>query len=225
MVPSRKGCWPGPRDEFGRPSGHFISSCHCSCCKRVSGGSPRTGQDACPNHRRHLLENPVRFTSQAASCGMDALPTRPYRPHAPPVPPALCSRRTEETVVPRTRGAGRPLLKMEGRRFGSLTVLAPAGGHGSSGCLLWQCRCDCGVTTAEDGSSLRKGQVLSCGCTGRRGPPPRPGGRRRKVIPWAASVARMRAEGMTLAAIGAVVGRSRERVRQVLAERAERGAG
>jgi hypothetical protein len=127
--------------------------------------------------------------------------------------------------VPRTRGGGRPPLKMEGRRFGSLTVLDPAPGRGPTGTLLWRCRCDCGVTTVEDGSSLRRGQVLSCGCTGRRGPVHRRGGRRRKVIPWAEEAARMRAEGMTLAAIGAVVGRTRERVRQVLAERAKRGAG
>jgi Sigma-70, region 4 len=112
---------------------------------------------------------------------------------------------------------------MKGRRFGALTVLGLARGRGTSGCLLWRCRCDCGKKTTEDGRKLRTGKVLSCGCTGHRGPAPRPRGRPRQVVPWADEAARMRSEGMTLAEIGTLVGRSRERVRQVLADRASGG--
>ena len=120
----------------------------------------------------------------------------------------------------RTRGRGRPPLEMEGRRFGALTVLGLARGRGTSGCLLWKCRCDCGKKTTEDGRKLRTGKVLSCGGCGHRGPAPRPRGRPRQEVPWADEAARWRSEGMTLAEIGMRVGRSGERVRQVLADMA-----
>ncbi len=53
---------------------------------------------------------------------------------------------------------------MTGKRFGRWTVIAPGNKRTSSGCLKWVCRCDCGTIREVDGTALRSGKSLSCGC-------------------------------------------------------------
>ena len=56
---------------------------------------------------------------------------------------------------------------LNGKRFGSLTVLAfsksvPRGVHSSK--TLWICVCECGMTTEVLADNLRSGNTVSCGC-------------------------------------------------------------
>jgi hypothetical protein len=53
-------------------------------------------------------------------------------------------------------------IAMTGRVFGRLTVLGLAGVYG--GHAKWRCRCECGGETVVYGSSLRQGEIRSCGC-------------------------------------------------------------
>lgn len=53
-------------------------------------------------------------------------------------------------------------LEMLGKKFGRLLVVAEAGKK--SDVFYWRCICDCGRTTTSNGSSLRAGRTLSCGC-------------------------------------------------------------
>lgn len=50
-----------------------------------------------------------------------------------------------------------------GTRYGKLIVVKYAG-RGKSGEILWYCRCDCGKQKITSSSSLKQGQVKSCGC-------------------------------------------------------------
>lgn len=56
----------------------------------------------------------------------------------------------------------RRAIPMLGRRFGRL-VVASAAESGERG-KRWRCVCDCGRAIVADGSSLRIGYTLSCGC-------------------------------------------------------------
>ena len=53
-------------------------------------------------------------------------------------------------------------LDLTGQRFGSLTVLRPAGNIGNR--TAWACRCDCGQESIVSTSSLRTGHTKTCGC-------------------------------------------------------------
>ena len=61
----------------------------------------------------------------------------------------------------------RKLKKMAGKRFGKLTVLdrAPNRKNKNDGHAQWYCICDCGEETVVGGTSLRRGQSRSCGCS------------------------------------------------------------
>lgn len=50
-----------------------------------------------------------------------------------------------------------------GNVYGRLTVIREAGldKHGQ---YRWECLCDCGQTTYQQGGTLRRGLVVSCGC-------------------------------------------------------------
>ena len=55
--------------------------------------------------------------------------------------------------------------KLEGKRFGSLTVLGLIPREGWSGDRpTWACECDCGGFTLSRGYSLKDGTTQSCGC-------------------------------------------------------------
>lgn len=49
-----------------------------------------------------------------------------------------------------------------GKIYGRLTVLKIAGTIHKT--TAWLCRCSCGIETIKRGSSMRNGQVRSCGC-------------------------------------------------------------
>lgn len=54
-------------------------------------------------------------------------------------------------------------LKLEGKRFGRLTAIKMVGqteNHNN----LWLCYCDCGGSIITTASSLKQGEVKSCGC-------------------------------------------------------------
>lgn len=53
-------------------------------------------------------------------------------------------------------------LKLEGQRFGRLTVIERA--HEPKQTPRWRCVCDCGKEKIIIGSSLRNGSTTSCGC-------------------------------------------------------------
>ena len=57
--------------------------------------------------------------------------------------------------------------EMTGKRFGRLVVLSRSGVIQYASGLMraaWLCRCDCGTQKVINGSSLREGHTLSCGC-------------------------------------------------------------
>lgn len=55
------------------------------------------------------------------------------------------------------------VLNLEGKRFGKLTVIERAGKTKNDN-ALWLCQCDCGNTAVAMGTSLRRGDTISCGC-------------------------------------------------------------
>ena len=63
---------------------------------------------------------------------------------------------------------GRPISKMEGLRFGMLTVLEFTGRtvNTSNGNSIWLCQCDCGNYTQIARNNLHNGAgaTKSCGC-------------------------------------------------------------
>lgn len=56
-------------------------------------------------------------------------------------------------------------IDLTGQTFGKLTVVDRAGTT-PRGNALWLCRCTCGNTTSAMGTSLRRGDTVSCGCDG-----------------------------------------------------------
>lgn len=60
------------------------------------------------------------------------------------------------------------LIDLTGRKYGKLTVLGREGTYiapGGSKSVLWKCLCDCGNTTIVQGTSLKSGNISSCGCS------------------------------------------------------------
>ena len=54
------------------------------------------------------------------------------------------------------------LIDLTGQRFGRLTVVSRVESKYSN--ARWLCICDCGKTTTALGTTLRRGEVKSCGC-------------------------------------------------------------
>lgn len=69
---------------------------------------------------------------------------------------------TKDSVVARDEKGRITVRSMVGLRFGLVTVLRQSG-HSRSREAKWLCRCDCGVETVVNGSSLRRGDTQSCG--------------------------------------------------------------
>lgn len=55
------------------------------------------------------------------------------------------------------------VIDLTSKRFGKLTVIKRAGKTKNDN-ALWLCKCDCGETTIAMGTSLRRGDTVSCGC-------------------------------------------------------------
>ena len=55
-------------------------------------------------------------------------------------------------------------LSLIGCRFGRLIVLSEDDHVNGNGEVLWNCKCDCGVSAIVSGVSLKRGKTKSCGC-------------------------------------------------------------
>lgn len=55
------------------------------------------------------------------------------------------------------------MIDIAGNRYGMLTVIARAGSTNKDN-ATWLCRCDCGKEIPVNGTTLRRGQAVSCGC-------------------------------------------------------------
>lgn len=51
-----------------------------------------------------------------------------------------------------------------GKKFGKLTALHCSNERSNKGEILWLFKCDCGNEVLRNGTSVRKGNTLSCGC-------------------------------------------------------------
>ena len=58
------------------------------------------------------------------------------------------------------------LIDLSGKRFGSLVAIERVGTDRNHR-PTWKCVCDCGTEKIIDGSSLRRGMTVSCGCYGK----------------------------------------------------------
>lgn len=56
------------------------------------------------------------------------------------------------------------IKEMAGKKFGRLTVIKFIETKGRSGHAYWLCKCRCGKEKIIDGSKLRCGDIISCGC-------------------------------------------------------------
>lgn len=51
-----------------------------------------------------------------------------------------------------------------GLKFGRLLAVRATDARDSSGCVVWDCLCDCGNACSAVGKEMRRGHVKSCGC-------------------------------------------------------------
>jgi len=57
-------------------------------------------------------------------------------------------------------------IEMTGKRFGKMTVLSRSDRvRGKERAIFWNCVCDCGNHRVVSGTSLRSGQIVTCGCS------------------------------------------------------------
>lgn len=68
-------------------------------------------------------------------------------------------------------------LKLEGQRFGHLTVLKKLDER-ENRYVVWLCRCDCGNEIKVNTRHLMRGTVKDCGCIPENSAKRGPGGRR-----------------------------------------------
>lgn len=66
-------------------------------------------------------------------------------------------------------GCKNDIIDITGQRFGTLTVLRLLDEKGPTGQAIWECQCDCGKIVKARGTSLRYGEVSSCGSAACRG--------------------------------------------------------
>lgn len=55
------------------------------------------------------------------------------------------------------------IIDISGQKFNSLTAIKPVRKY-KSGNTIWLCECDCGNFCEVEGSILRRGKQISCGC-------------------------------------------------------------
>ena len=56
-------------------------------------------------------------------------------------------------------------IDLTGQKYNKLTVIKETEKRDSSGCVIWQCQCDCGNVTYASSNALRSGHKQSCGCS------------------------------------------------------------
>lgn len=61
----------------------------------------------------------------------------------------------------------RKKIDITGEKFGYLTALRPTEKR-SHGCVVWECKCDCGETTFVPTERLKSGLKSTCGCISQR---------------------------------------------------------
>lgn len=57
-----------------------------------------------------------------------------------------------------------PFIDLTGQKFNRLTALDIAEKRDSRNAIYWRCQCDCGKETVVRGSTLKCGDIKSCGC-------------------------------------------------------------
>lgn len=56
-----------------------------------------------------------------------------------------------------------------GNKYGRLLVLEETELRSSDGCIVWKCQCDCGNITYVNSNSLKREDIVSCGCLRSKG--------------------------------------------------------
>lgn len=51
-----------------------------------------------------------------------------------------------------------------GNKYGKLTVVAETEERASDGCVIWECQCECGNVAYVNTNSLKREDIISCGC-------------------------------------------------------------
>lgn len=60
--------------------------------------------------------------------------------------------------------SNKPILDLTGQLFGKLIALKPLEQRNANGCVIWQCKCDCGNIKNVPSNLLIQNKVSSCGC-------------------------------------------------------------
>ena len=55
-------------------------------------------------------------------------------------------------------------INLIGQKYNKLTVIKETKKRDSSGCIVWECQCDCGNITYASSNALRSNHKQSCGC-------------------------------------------------------------
>lgn len=55
-------------------------------------------------------------------------------------------------------------IDLTGQKYNRLTVIKESSKRDSSGCIMWECQCDCGNLTYASSNALRSNHKRSCGC-------------------------------------------------------------
>lgn len=55
-------------------------------------------------------------------------------------------------------------INLTGQKYNKLTVIKETDKRDSSGCIIWECQCDCGNITYASSNALRSNHKQSCGC-------------------------------------------------------------
>ena len=66
-------------------------------------------------------------------------------------------------------GCKNDVIDITGQRFGTLTAIRLLDEKGSGRQAMWECQCDCGAVLKVRGTSLRYGEVATCGSAACRG--------------------------------------------------------
>lgn len=55
-------------------------------------------------------------------------------------------------------------INLTGQKYNKLTVIKETNKRDSSGCIMWECQCECGNITYASSNALRSNHKQSCGC-------------------------------------------------------------